>query len=179
MKSAVLIVRVTPETKSRLSTIARGAGLTESHVIRKMIEDELGRTKEHRVAEHVPIADGSRRKQITLTVPTFIADLAVERSKQKGMSLSRWIACLIQSHVYQPPVLTTTELRILNESNRQIRAMGSNINQIARSFNSMNIDLRKLKDFYLVEKVLKENLEVIRGLIRAANQSWGIGRGPD
>jgi len=95
------------------------------------------------------------------------------------MSLSRWIACLIQSHVYQPPVLTTTELKILNESNRQIRAMGVNLNQIARAFNNMDVDIRKLKDFYLIESLIKKNLDVIDRLMRAANHSWGIGRGTD
>lgn len=95
------------------------------------------------------------------------------------MSLSRWMACLIQSHVFQPPVLTTTELKILNESNRQIRALGVNINQIARAFNNMDVDIRKLKDFYLVENLLKENLGIIDKLMRAANRSWGIDRGSD
>ena len=87
------------------------------------------------------------------------------------------MACLIQSHVYQPPVLTTTELKVLNESNRQIRAMGVNINQIARAFNTMDVDIRRLKDFYLVENLLKENLGIIDKLLRAANRSWGIYRG--
>ena len=95
------------------------------------------------------------------------------------MSLSRWIACLIQTHVYQPPVLTTPELKLLNESNRQIRAIGVNINQIAKSFNSLDIDIRKLKDFYLVERLIKENIEIIDKLMRAANRSWGVGRGSD
>lgn len=179
MKSAILIVRVTQETKQQLSTFARQSGLTESGALREILEAALVLRK---VPEHpipAPTPEGGKRKQITVTVPRFIADLARDRANQKGMSLSRWIACLIQSHVYQPPVLTMTELKVLNESNRQIRAMGSNVNQIARSFNSLDIDIRKLKDFYVVEKLLKDNIEIIRDLIRAANKSWGISRGSD
>ncbi len=179
MKSALIHVRVSQETKSRLSEFARREGLTESDVIRGMIEDELRRNEEPPKCMMNSDAEGYRRKRISLTVPLFIASLAGERAVGKGMSLSRWIACLIQTHVYQPPVLTTPELKLLNESNRQIRAIGVNINQIAKSFNSLDIDIRKLKDFYLVERLIKENIEIIDKLMRAANRSWGVGRGSD
>lgn len=92
------------------------------------------------------------------------------------MALSRWIASLIQSHVFQPPVLTTTELKYLNESNRQMRAIGVNLNQIARAFNQLDIDIRKLKSLDLVETLVRENLNVMERLIRAVNRSWGIGQ---
>ena len=180
MKTAILHVRLTPEAKSRLSEFATHEGLTESDVIRRMLEGELTRLgSDNPVKASVLGRDDYRRRKITLTVPVFIADLALERALHKGMSLSRWIASLIQSHVYQPPVLTTQELKVLNESNRQIRAIGVNINQIAKSFNSLNVDIRKLKDFYIIEGPIRENIQIIDRLIRAANQSWGIGRGPD
>lgn len=179
MKSSIVIVRVTQETKSRLLAIASLEGLTSSDVIRRMIDAELVTDPEAVVSPPVLTAEGCKRKHLSLTLPVFIADLARERAARKGMSLSRWMACLIQSHVFQPPVLTTTELKILNESNRQIRALGVNINQIARAFNNMDVDIRKLKDFYLVENLLKENLGIIDKLMRAANRSWGIDRGSD
>lgn len=179
MKAAVVRARVTHDIKEKIAALAANEGSTESHVVRRMIESELSRNEQHQMTEEIPKAEGLIRKQITLNVPTFIADLAKERAIRKGMSLSRWIACLIQSHVYQPPVLTTTELKILNESNRQIRAMGVNINQIARAFNNMDVDIRKLKDFYLVESLIKKNLDVIDKLMRAANRSWGVGHGTD
>ena len=179
VKSSIVIVRVTQETKVRLSAIANLEGVTSSDVIRRMIDAELGLHPEAALSPPKLTAEGYKRKHLSLTLPTFIADLAKERATMKGMSLSRWMACLIQSHVYQPPVLTTTELKVLNESNRQIRAMGVNINQIARAFNTMDVDIRRLKDFYLVENLLKENLGIIDKLLRAANRSWGIDRGSD
>jgi hypothetical protein len=179
VKSAVVIVRVTEETKSMLSVMASREGLTPSDLIRRMIAVEFTRGAVVSHSQLVPTPEGCKRKHLSLTLPTFIAELAKERAIRKGMSLSRWIACLIQSHVYQPPVLTTTELKILNESNRQIRAMGVNLNQIARAFNNMDVDIRKLKDFYLIESLIKKNLDVIDRLMRAANRSWGIGRGTD
>lgn len=180
MKTAIIHVRVTQEVKFQLSTYARLEGLTESDVIRRMIGKVLMDKQEN---NHVPLKalteESYDRRKITITVPFFIADLAIERAMQKGMSLSRWIASLIQVHVCQPPVLTVTELKLLNESNRQIRAVGVNINQIAKAFNNFDVDIRKLKDFHVIENIIRENLAVIDKLIRAANRSWGVDHGPD
>lgn len=181
MRDAIVRARVDSETKRQLSDIAIQEGLSESDVIRRMIEEGLrARAGDDggEVAGRLPASkDGYERKKITLTLPVFIVDLARERASGKKMALSRWIACLIQSHVFQPPVLTTTELKYLNESNRQIRAIGVNLNQIARAFNKLDIDIRKLKNLDVVEALVRENQTVIERLIRAVNRSWGIGQG--
>ena len=104
---------------------------------------------------------GLHRKRITLTLPQFIVDLAVERAGSKDMALSRWIASLVQSHVFQPPVSTTAELKLLNESNRQLRAMGVNINQIARALNRNEMDLGWLVGLTGVERLIRENIELL------------------
>jgi len=41
----------------------------------------------------------------------------------------------------------------------------------------MDIDIRRFKGLDVFERVVKENLTVIDRLMRAANQSWGVGRG--
>lgn len=178
MRDSVVRARVDADTKRQLSEMAAQEGISESDVIRGMIERELrtqsggGRID---IGGQIPASKyGCERKKITLTIPAFIVDLARERASQKGMALSRWIASLIQSHVFQPPVLTTTELKYLNESNRQIRGMGVNLNQIAKAFNKMDIDIRKFKNLDVVEALVRENLAVIERLMRAANRSWGV-----
>ena len=177
MKDSVVRLRVDAETKSRLTAIAANEGVYESELLRRLIEAGLNGLPPSGVPLLPSSADGYQRKKITITLPAFIADLAIERAAQKKMSLSRWVASLVQGSVFQPPVLTTTELKYLNESNRQIRAIGVNLNQIARAFNQMDIDIRKLKNLDVVEKVVRENLDVIERLLRAVNRSWGIGRG--
>ena len=180
MRDAIVRARIDSETKRQLADIAAQEGVSESDVIRGMIEEGLRVRSGGGDVEmdgRLPVSkDGYERKKITLTLPVFIVDLARERASGKRMALSRWIACLIQSHVFQPPVLTTTELKYLNESNRQLRGMGVNLNQIARAFNKLDIDIRKLKALGEVETLVRENLTVIERLIRAANRSWGLGR---
>jgi hypothetical protein len=181
MRDAIVRARVDSDIKRQLSDIAVQEGLSESDVIRHMIEEGLrarvGGEAMDMDGRLPPSKDGYERKKITLTLPVFIVDLARERASGKGMALSRWIASLIQSHVFQPPVLTTTELKYLNESNRQMRAIGVNLNQIARAFNKLDIDIRKLKNLDAVETLVRENLSVMERLLRAVNRSWGVGQG--
>lgn len=177
MKTATLIVRVQPETKALLAARAMQHGLTESIVLRRLIDAGLNENVVETQAAWPTEAWACERKKIAVTIPAFIERHARERANQKGMSLSGWVSNLIQSHLLQPPVSSMMELKVLNESNRQIRAMGVNINQIARAFNNMEIDIRKLRDFDVVERLLHENLNVIEKLIRVVNRSWGVGRG--
>ena len=177
MRKVALLCRVDPDTKERIKKLASHEGVSEADLVRRLIDVGLGTAQVIREPTLPSSPEGYQRKKITLTMPAFIVDLAKERADQKKMSLSRWIASLVQGSVFQPPVLTTTELKYLNESNRQIRAIGVNLNQIARAFNQMDIDIRKLKNLDLVEKVVRENAEVIERLLRAVNRSWGIGRG--
>lgn len=179
MRNVAVLTRVAPETKEKIRHLAAEEGISESVVLRRLIDRGLGDIKALSEPCLPSSPEGYQRKKITLTLPTFIVDLATERARQKGMSLSRWIANLVQSHVFQPPVLTTQELKFLNESNRQVRAMGVNLNQIARTFNKMDIDIRKLKNLDVVEYVVRENMAMIEKLIRAANRSWGVGRDSD
>ena len=151
-------------------------GLSEADIVRKLIDIGLGLVPEIKEPKLPTSPEGLERTKITLTVPAFIVDLARERASQKGMALSRWIASLIQSHVFQPPVVTTTELKCLNENNRQLRGIGTNLNQIAKAFNQLDIDIRKLKLLGELDVLVRENMSVQSRLIQAVNRSWRVDR---
>ena len=154
-------------------------GLPESELIRRFVEQGLDGLIGNEENPSLTVAGSALlKKKVSIRLPEFILADVRARASEKGMSVSYWVSSLIQSHVFQPPVLTTTELKVLNESNRQIRAIGVHLNQIARSFNNLDIDIRKLKHLDTFEMVVKDNLKFIDRLIRATNQSWGIGRGP-
>lgn len=190
MKDQVIRARVSAAHKERLRALSVQEGLPESELIRRFVERGLsGQEGEGALGTGSGFSSASgstpltvpgpvfSRQKVSLRLPGFVLDAVKVRASEKEMSVSGWISALIQSHVFQPPVLTTAELAVLNENNRQIRAIGVHLNQIARAFNQMDIDIRKLKGLDVFERVVKENLTVIDRVIRAANQSWGIGRG--
>ena len=179
MKDHVIRARVSSSTKTQLKEMLEREGLPESELIRRFVEQGLDGLIGNEENPSLTVAGSALlKKKVSIRLPEFILADVRARASEKGMSVSYWVSSLIQSHVFQPPVLTTTELKVLNESNRQIRAIGVHLNQIARAFNNLDIDIRKLKHLDTFEMVVKDNLKFIDRLIRATNQSWGIGRGP-
>lgn len=173
MKNDIIRARVDAETKQRLQQCAQEQGLTESAYLRKLIKRQMGAfSMRNTQAGWIP--DGQAREKITITLPRFIVGLARDRAMAKEMSLSRWIANLVQSQVFQPPVVTTEELLALNENSRQIRSMGINVNQIAKALNRNHSDLRRLADLVGIERQLKENQKSLTRLIAAVNRSWSV-----
>ena len=180
MKDHVIRARVSAINKALLKSASVQEGVPESELIRRFVEQGLASVEGGGGEVLSPLTVPSpnlERQKVTLRLPGFVLDAVKLRAIEKEMSVSGWIGCLIQSHVFQPPVLTTAELAVLSENNRQIRAIGVHLNQIARAFNQMDIDIRKFKGLDVFEGVVRENLKVIDRLIRAANQSWGVGRG--
>ena len=179
MKDHVIRARVSAANKAQLKSASLQEGVPESELIRRFVEEGLASVKREG-GELSPLTvpgPNIERQKVSIRLPAFVLDAVKLRAIEKEMSVSGWIGCLIQSHVFQPPVLTTAELAVLSENNRQIRAIGVHLNQIARAFNQRDINIRKLSGLGVFEGVVRDNLKVIDRLIRAANQSWGVGRG--
>lgn len=173
MKTATVIARIDLDTKRKLQDLVRQLGVSESTLIRELVQKEVNAVISVQSDLKV-IPNGERRVKITIRLPHFIGELAKARAADKGMPLSRWIGNLIQSHVYLPPVVTREELKVLVESNRQLRSIGTNINQIARAFNRNELDIRWLSAMGELEARITENRGVISQLIQAVNRSWRV-----
>lgn len=178
MKNIAVITRVDLETKRKLQSLVHQVGVSESTFVRGLVQREVNDVTSSKPKFRV-VPDGQTRVKVTIRLPHFIVELARSRAQAKEMPLSTWIGNLVQSHVFQPPVVTSDELKVLSESNRQLRSIGTNINQIARAFNRNEMDIRWLSAFSGLESMIEENRGLIRKLIRAVNRSWRVSDGSD
>ena len=95
------------------------------------------------------------------------------------MSLSRYVAALVQTHLRRSPVMTANELQVLAESNRELIATGRNLNQIAYALNAalrregvIPFDNLNPEVINLVRAEVLENRRLIRALTRASLNAW-------
>nr|WP_314860572.1 plasmid mobilization relaxosome protein MobC [uncultured Undibacterium sp.] len=91
------------------------------------------------------------------------------------MKISPWISCLIQSTLIKEPVLTHNQDMQLERSNRELAAIGRNLNQIARSMHqnlNHNIEL-SLSEIELLKKAVETNKLAIREIVAVSQQRWG------
>jgi len=169
----VLKTLVEPATKARFRNMAKARGLSESELLRAVVltvtgEDEQGR---------LPIEPDTQKTDLarmTVRMPRFLMDAASTRAKVKGMAISRWVAALVQSNLIHQPVMTDAELVALLAANRELAAVGRNINQIARALNEAFHETERVKLEHLshLRAIIIRHRAAIRALIRASQNAW-------
>ena len=176
----VLKTLVEPGTKVRFRSMAKARGLSESELLRAVILAVTGEDDgpDQPIEPDAEKADTSR---MTVRMPRFLMEGTKARAKSKGMAPSRWVTALVQSHLTRQPVMCDDELAGLLASNRELAAIGRNLNQIARALNEAFHETERMKLEKLAElrHVITENRLAVRELVRASQNAWEADDGAD
>lgn len=118
--------------------------------------------------------EGVNLERKTVWMPAFLMRAATERATGKGMSFSRWISALVQSNLTRRPVLTETELLVIEALTRELAAIGRNINQLARALNEAYFQTERIRLDRLNElsRNITQTREAIEALVQASRNSW-------
>lgn len=174
--SQFLSVRVDPELKARLREISTLTDVKESELIRFFIIEGLSQVGLNMKPVQKPKGENLDLVYTPTLLPHYIKEAAIERAKSKGMRLGRWIAALIQSNVLGKPVVVHDEVSALRESNRNLLAIGRNVNQIARALNENFYETDRVKIEMLIEidNAIEANVERITDLVRTSRKAWSV-----
>lgn len=188
----VLKTRVAPEFKVIFNNLAKAKGLTESQFLREVseaavanmaagagVEQGLG-IAAGAVVELVP--DNAATAQVTVRMAQFLLDGVKARAEAHEMSVSRWIAALVQSNLTNYPVVKDSDGLALEANERQLAALGRNLNQIAKSMNFANSvqpgsftkEWMPMNRLNHVEAAIESTRLVIRALVRTSGDVWRI-----
>lgn len=171
----VLKTLVDSSIKAAFKGRATAAGLSESDLLRVVVRDAMGK------AGKVPAAITSSAEdagtdRMTVRMPAFMLKNLRKRAKAMGLSsASRWVASLVQSTLMRDPVMLDAEIEALRASNRELAAIGRNLNQIARALNDNfnETDRLKLQLVDVLQESISDNRLAIRALVRASRKAWG------
>lgn len=169
---AYLTTRIDSEIKAAFRKLAMKKGMKESELLRQLILSQLGETPLEKIAE--PDSKKLDLERMTVRMPLFLLEAVEASAKIRGMVPSRWITALVQSNLMGQPVMTDAELLELKASNRELAAIGRNINQIARAINNAFYETERLRLNKLSEisQAISENREAIRALVKASQNAW-------
>ncbi|TKB23511.1 MobC family plasmid mobilization relaxosome protein [Desulfopila sp. IMCC35006] len=174
----VLKTLVDEETKAKVVKTTKSLGLSESEFLRVIISEiiESDKESEHKISEKTDEILTTTLARITVRMPTFVIQKAKKRAEKKKMALSRWIAALVQSNLLRQPVHNEREILILQASNRELAAIGRNINQIAKTLNESFYKTEAVRIDMLAEltKAIEKNKTSIDSLIRASQNVWEV-----
>ncbi|MDB5728373.1 MAG: hypothetical protein JWQ00_1578 [Noviherbaspirillum sp.] len=174
-KTTTILARIDTDSRARFRKMAGAHGLSESELLRSLVLRQID-TGGFVASPVAPDPKESDLAPMTVRMPRFLMKAAKDRAKAKGMAPSRWVAALVQSNLTREPVMSEAELVALEESNRELAAIGRNINQIARALNEAfhqteRVRLDKLAE---LDKAIKENRSMIRMLVRASQNAWDV-----
>lgn len=164
-----LVKRVTPEEKKKIQVFCQDHGLTESEFFGLLISRALASVS----TEEIQVEDSEvKDKKITVRLGDSDFQKVGLHAKAEGFSnRTVWLRNILLGKINDEPVISGGELAALRESNRQISAIGRNLNQIARSINIEFRDSDKLKKEYLdmLSEVIEEHKTLVVAVISVAS----------
>ncbi|MGH8217106.1 MAG: plasmid mobilization protein [Steroidobacteraceae bacterium] len=170
---ALIACRVPFETKARVRQLADRERITESTLLRQLLEVVL---RTAGLGEPPPIAPAgkvSRDARVNVRLENEDWRLLKERAKARGLPSATYLSFLTRSHVRGAAPLPNAEYTLLKQSVEQLAAIGRNLNQIARAMNqgdrSAGPGQAELTAMLTTTEALRQHF---RALLEANSRSW-------
>ncbi|MGB0893809.1 MAG: plasmid mobilization protein [Parashewanella sp.] len=171
MKEHIVKTRLSDDEKINWQGFCQSCGISQSDMLRMMI---------NRVAPNDSINSDFqevRTNRITIRFTSDNLNKITYKAKAEGYpNQSNWARATVLASLYREPVLSNDEVNVLRESNRQLAAIGRNLNQIARV---LNIEFREsdkiTKEMIeMLENRLNQHKQKVNDLLNKNCQRWSI-----
>ena len=179
---ALVRCRVGEETKVLLQSIAVREHVTESALVRQLLETLVRTSTTESLASGESDDTELRGERMSIRMSPDDRLLLRERSTARGMPSATYVAVLVRSHLRKLTPLPTEELAALKRSIAEARALlgavGRNLNQIARTLNAGGrSDGPGRQHLELMLKIAEGLRDHVRALVKANEMSWERGYG--
>jgi hypothetical protein len=166
-------------TKERFSAVAMHEGLSDSALLKRLIDLMLQTATAGRGALPDPDAgDDSRASATRVSVRLRPDDVPIlqQRAAARGLRSATYISVLARAHLHRLAPLPREELMAVKRAVSELASIGRNLNQIAHAANrgerSAGPSREDLKAMLKVCAALRDH---IRGLLAANLRSWDQG----
>ncbi len=163
---------LTEQEKTSLVAFCKAQGITEAELIRRLLRKILGGN----TVDQEPIKKkGSQNFTLRLDGEEIYE--IEQRAKSEGFSFrTAWATAVIRQALKTVPALTKADAIALRESNRELAAIGRNLNQIARA---VNIELENIRSidariFPELKNIINDHTETVASYVAASANRWGV-----
>jgi hypothetical protein len=132
---ALIACRVTSETKARVRRLAARGGITESALLRQLLDVVLRTAGPEQPPTLPPTAKVNRDARLNVRLEPEDWRLLRERAKARGMASATYLSYLARSHLRGANPLPKAEYTLLKQSVEELARVGRNLNQLARAMN--------------------------------------------
>lgn len=176
-RSTHLSTWVSSALKERFAAEAAQQGLSESALLKSLVERALAGTTTERAAIDTPrpIARGAR---ITVRLLPEDRALLVERARARGIPVASYVSTLVRSHVRRVVPLPDRELEALRAVVAQLAAVGRYLKAIGRAASAeVQVAGPTLEHVRIMLKICEGLRDYVRQLISANVRAWEDGDG--
>ena len=173
---AFIQCRVTPETKALIQGLADRERITESALVRQLLETVL-RTTTGGVTPAVGSPERvTRDARLSVRLAPDDRVLLTERASARDMAAATYVSVLVRSHLRGLAPLPKAELLAVKRSVAELSSIARNLNQIARVANqggrTAAIGGGEVTGMLKVAVGLRDH---VKALLRANERSWRTG----
>jgi hypothetical protein len=173
---ALVRCRVSSETKALLQSIAAREQVTESALVRELLETLVRASATESPAGGKPDDTELRAERMSIRLSPDDRFLLCERATARGMPSATYVAVLVRSHLRRLTPLPTEEFDALRRSIAELGAVGRNLNQIARALNAGGRSAGPgREDLELMLKIAMGLRDHVKALLIANETSWERG----
>jgi predicted DNA-binding protein len=175
-RESLIRCRVSDEVKGLLKTVAAQRQITESALVRQLIEATVQMTTVSKAADGVAPTSVVRDARLYVRLAPEDRLLLNNRAKARAMPSATYVSVLVRSHLRGLAPLPKDELLALKRSVAELGGIGRNLNQIARAANQggkpAGPGREDLKAMLSVAEGLRDH---VKALLRANQVSWEQG----
>jgi len=174
-RSTHLSTWVSSDLKQRFADAAAHRGLSESALLKRLVERALAGTDSELVAVEpsIPLARDAR---ITVRLVPEDRLLLRERAAARGMPAASYVSTLLRAHLRALAPLPDRELEALRAVLTQLAVIGRNLNVIARATASGSPGGGPTAEYVrLMLRLCEATQGHVKGLVNANITSWEAG----
>lgn len=118
----------------------------------------------------------SRERRVWLALTPSEHRAVTERAATAHLTIPKWLAGLMRSHLTREPQFGGQELEALIESTTQLRYIGRNLNQVAKGLNASPHErlVYKVELIERLEEAIKGHTSVVSRLLAANVERWRV-----
>lgn len=158
---------------------------SKSSFLRHIIKVYLLNKKPQKTArtEEVKPINQSDLKMVEFTVclPKFVRKGVDHRSREYGLKPTAFIRNLVVANLTNKPILVATQINELRAANRELAAIGRNLNQLTKILNrSAELKLRdRVTHQHLVDiqTSIEKQKKHINDVVASSNHVWSVQNG--
>jgi uncharacterized protein (DUF1778 family) len=172
---AFIQCRVTPEMKTLVRALAEREETTESALVKQLLEVVLRTAAVQGFPDLGTLDKPNRDARLYVRLDPDDRALLTSRASARGMRAATYVSVLVRAHLRKITPIPKEELAALKSSISELRAIGINLNQIARALNQGKEAAPGRQDLQAMLKVAESLRDHFKALLIANEKTWEQG----